>query len=448
MMASAPASAIAARVRAASSQFVIEDERVERDEALDAAPVQGAHHFRQFGERKPDLGARGEMVQAEIDRVRARFDGGAQLRPVSGRTHDFGLTANYHGGFFFQGIRAAPLGWRSGKVDLMRLLILFSIGLLAFAQNPNEVRSPDGNIVLAFSTDGGQLAYTVSFRGKPVMDRSALGLEIQDQPVLGPNVRILGQHASSIDETYSMPHGKANPIHNVARALSIDVEESRPPLRKLTIEARAYNDGVAFRYVIPSQPLITELRLVNELTEFNFAKDATTYPLLLRNFRTSYEDNYHILPLSALQPESLAALPFTAEVPGTAWVAITEADIDNYAGMYLQHNGRNARSMFAKLAPSADEPGISVRRATPVRSAVARHPDRRPARTAGGIDHDHQPQPAFRHRRHVLDQARQDFVGLVERQLRLGREFPARHEHCHHGALHRLLARRRECLTC
>ena len=215
----------------------------------------------------------------------------------------------------------------------MRLLILLSIGLLAFAQNPNEVRSPDGNIILAFSTDGGQLAYTgVLPRQAGDADRSALGLEIQDQAVLGPNIRILGQHASSIDETYSMPHGKANPIHNVARTLSIDVEESRPPLRKLTIEARAYNDGVAFRYVIPSQPLITELRLVNERTEFNFAKDATTYPLLLRNFRTSYEDNYHILPLSALQPESLVALPFTAEVPGIAWVAITEADIDNYAG--------------------------------------------------------------------------------------------------------------------
>jgi alpha-glucosidase len=248
----------------------------------------------------------------------------------------------------------------------MRLMLLFSVVTLAFAQTPAEVRSPDGNLVLAFSTDGGQLSYTVSYRGKPVIDRSALGLDIQDQPVLGSHMRILGQHASAIDETYSMPHGKANPIHNVAKALTIETEETQAPLRRLTVEARAYDDGVAFRYVIPNQPQITELRLVNERTEFQFAKDATTYPLLLRNFRTSYEDNYHILPLTALHPESLAALPFTADVPGAAWVAITEACINNYAGMYLQHNGRNAKSMYATLAPSADEPGIAVRRATPV----------------------------------------------------------------------------------
>ena len=49
-----------------------------------------------------------------------------------------------------------------------------------------------------------------------------------------------------------MPHGKANPIRNVARTLAVDVEETRAPFRKLTVEARAYDDGVAFRYIVPT----------------------------------------------------------------------------------------------------------------------------------------------------------------------------------------------------
>ena len=90
-----------------------------------------------------------------------------------------------------------------------------------------------------------------------------------------------------------MPHGKANPIRNVCKTLAVDLEETRTPFRKFTVEARVYDDGAAFRYVVPNQPILTELHLAGERTEFQFAKDATTYPLILQNFRTSYEDDYH-----------------------------------------------------------------------------------------------------------------------------------------------------------
>src|SRR6185369_14165914 len=108
---------------------------------------------------------------------------------------------------------------------LMRILILLSVTLVAFAQN--SVKSPDGAIELAISADNGALTYTVSFHGKPVVTRSALGLDIQDQQNLGPAVRILRSRPGSVDETYSMPHGKANPIRNVAKTLAVDVEETR-----------------------------------------------------------------------------------------------------------------------------------------------------------------------------------------------------------------------------
>ena len=221
---------------------------------------------------------------------------------------------------------------------------------------------------MTISADGGPLTYAVSFHGKAVLSKSALGLDIQDQPNLGPNVRIVRAQPGSVDETYSMPHGKANPVRNVCNSLSIDVEEIRAPSRKLTLEARAYNDGVAFRYVVPNQPILTELRLAGEKTEFQFAKDATTYPLFLDGFRSSYEDDYHTVPLSGIHRELLIALPLLVELPGVAWVGVTEADIDNYAGMYLMHSGGQARSLFARLAPSAEEPGIVVSAATPVRS--------------------------------------------------------------------------------
>jgi hypothetical protein len=70
-------------------QLVVEDQRVEGDVALHPAAMQRAHHLRQLVERKANLGARREMLEAEVDGVGACFDGGVELWPVAGRTHDF-----------------------------------------------------------------------------------------------------------------------------------------------------------------------------------------------------------------------------------------------------------------------------------------------------------------------------------------------------------------------
>jgi alpha-glucosidase len=254
--------------------------------------------------------------------------------------------------------------------QVMRLyLLLLSVSAVAWPQA--ALKSPDGAIEMNLSADGGKLAYSVTYRGKPVIAKSGMALEVQDQMPLGPNVRIVTSRPGSIDETYNMPHGKANPVRNNCQTLALDVEETGRQMRRMTVEARAYNDGVAFRYIVPDQPSLKELRLAGERTEFQLAKEATTYPMILNGFRSSHEDNYHILPLTGIHSDWILELPFLAEVPGAAWVAIAEADIDNYAGMQVARSGGpgvSANSLFSRLAPSIDEPGLAVRAATPVRT--------------------------------------------------------------------------------
>lgn len=233
---------------------------------------------------------------------------------------------------------------------------------------PVTALSPDGLIRVEFSTASGQLVYTVTYRGKPLIDRSALGLDIQNQPVLGANVEIVATTSSKIDETYTVPAGKAKTVHDVCNTLAIDLAETPQPHRRFTIEARVYDDGAAFRYVVPSQPSLPDLRIVNEKTQFVLAKDATTYPLILRSYRTSWEDNYRTVALSGIHPESLIALPLLTQLPGEAFLAITEADIDNYSGMYLMHDEKNARELHARLAPHIDDPNLSVAVKTPAPS--------------------------------------------------------------------------------
>jgi hypothetical protein len=67
---------------------------------------------------------------------------------------------------------------------------------------------------------GGQLAYRVDFRGRPVLEWSNLGLLLDGAPALGPALGIESAQASSLDETWTSPQGKANPIRNHYNAVT------------------------------------------------------------------------------------------------------------------------------------------------------------------------------------------------------------------------------------
>ncbi len=230
-----------------------------------------------------------------------------------------------------------------------------------------RVVSPDGQLVFELLPAADQLRYRVSFRGKPVIDPSALGFELQNQPPIGANLKLTAALPSSGDETYNMLHGKSNPVRNHYNALLAELEESGQSGRRLSIEVRAYDDGVAFRYIIPEQTRLREIRIIREKTQFELAKDGDTWPLVLASYRTPYEANYQHVPLGGIVPNWLVALPFLAELPGTGFVAITEAQIENYPGMYLAHAATGSgRMLEAKLAPRADEPDLAASRVTPL----------------------------------------------------------------------------------
>jgi alpha-glucosidase len=171
---------------------------------------------------------------------------------------------------------------------------------------------------------GGQLAYKVSFQGKPVIDTAAMRLELQGQSPLGSRVRIVGATPSKIDETYRLVAGKASTVRNYCNALRIDLEETGDPGRKLVVEARAYDDAVAFRYLVPEQGAISTFQLTNETTEFRASKDATAYALELPNFRSQYEGEFTKLSVSAfglqggVAAKPLIGLPLLMNLPGVA----------------------------------------------------------------------------------------------------------------------------------
>ncbi len=263
-------------------------------------------------------------------------------------------------------------------------LSITGINLLGDDQN-NILQSPDSRLAIQFKiiSDGnakagsGQLVYSVTFHGKPLIDASKLSLTLQSERPLGSNLRIVNVTPSSIDQTYRLVTGKASVVQDHYNTLRLELTEDSGLQRKLVIEARAYNDAIAFRYVVPEQRPLRDFRLVNESTEFRISADATTYALELPNFRSMYESEFIKLPISAFANQGgvaskfLLGLPLLMEVPGVGWLAITEANLRDYSSMYLvnQSGGWSSHGFVSQLAPNDDHPELSVEGALPHHSA-------------------------------------------------------------------------------
>jgi alpha-glucosidase len=251
----------------------------------------------------------------------------------------------------------------------------------AAAQKPVEVVSPDGKVRFElangdFKNVGTPVAaamrsvlhYRVSYRGKALVDDSELGLELQGQSVLGSHLRQTGVKISALDETWTNRLGKSSTVRNHFNAATVSFVEDSGEGRRLDIDVRVYDDGVAFRYVLPEQAALRVAKITRERTEFLLHSDATVYPLLLQNFTSSYEDEYVRRQVSNLHPQWLIGLPLLAEMPGTAWVAVTEAEIAKYPGMYLRHEGDFTSLLRAELSPRPDMPGVAAVVATPMQT--------------------------------------------------------------------------------
>jgi alpha-glucosidase len=253
-------------------------------------------------------------------------------------------------------------------LKLLKLLALVLLAALAAAAQTGAVAltSSNGAIEISIATvrgqaveaAGGQLAYRVAFHGQPLIEWSNLGLIVEGSAALGPAVRIESSQASSQDETWTAVEGKASRIRNHYNAVAVQTVETAAGTRRLVVEARAYDDGVAFRYVVPEQPSLKELHILNEATQFRFSRFANSFSLISRGFETSNEDDYHELTIGGLHPEYLVNLPVLVEVPGIAWVGLTEADIEDYSSLFVTAAG--GQTLVARLAPREENPNSNA----------------------------------------------------------------------------------------
>jgi alpha-glucosidase len=97
---------------------------------------------------------------------------------------------------------------------------------------------------------------------------------------------------------------------------------------------------------------------MDEKTQFRFTTNPLVKALLLPNFTTSHEGLYTTTSLNEIQEDTLMDMPALFEFPNKTFMAITEAALLDYAGMYLI---KKQSVLYSQLSPLPDQKQIKVK---------------------------------------------------------------------------------------
>lgn len=223
---------------------------------------------------------------------------------------------------------------------MRKLFFLFILLALAFhlsaKNNGYTLTSPDGRIVTHISADGEMVTYDIVYNGVALLLPSHIGLN----KISGKSgkLSVTGKHQRTIDETIASPFTRQASMRNHCNELTLRLNNG------LSLVFRAYNEGVAYRFVWTGKPD----KVKSETVEYRFADDwQTTAPYVISfvednhdiQYCTSFENHYKTMPLSQLDPRRLCFLPLLVHGPNGIKVCITESSLSDYPGLYLRGTG-------------------------------------------------------------------------------------------------------------
>jgi alpha-glucosidase len=252
----------------------------------------------------------------------------------------------------------------------------FSLFSMAYSGHPLQLSSPDNQIEYGFDIRQGRPGYYISYQGKKLIDFSSLNLIFKEDSLAGGVELIKSARMDSL-EHYTLMTGRSSTVSDRFRQLSVFLRETKTPFREVVLVVRLFNDGVAFRYEF-LKPLGESLELMREESSFQLMGNPFVHALVLDGFENSHEGNYLRRPLRDLPQDSLMDMPMLLAFPDSTYMAITEAALLDYAGMYLV---KTKSGLLSRLSPLPGKTDFAVVASYPHRSPwrvllISRRPGR------------------------------------------------------------------------
>lgn len=225
---------------------------------------------------------------------------------------------------------------------MKRLLVILTFLMLTLSlsakQKTYTLASPDGRLVAHIEADGVSVGYYVYYDSVQLLRPTFIDLEYTQGVQSFDKMTVRKVTRRTIDETVASPFTRQATMRNHCNELTLHLREG------LSLVFRAYNEGIAYRFVWDGEPG----RVIQETVSYNFDPNwEVTAPYVsqfdsLRHdvqYSTSFENQYTYTTLSQLDPRRLCFLPLMVHCDKGVKVCITESALLDYPGLYLHRTG-------------------------------------------------------------------------------------------------------------
>lgn len=204
------------------------------------------------------------------------------------------------------------------------------------------VKSPDGSITLRVSNDS-VLSYSVSLGAKTMIAPSPMGFSFKGETDMRGRFTVTNppkvvEGTESWKPVVASKHSSCSVPY---RELVLSLKEKGKQHRRMDVTFRVTDDAVAFRYTLYGIPVLGNRQVTRELTGYSVPEGSSlwipnfAYEDNGRSYKSSQEGEFVKTPVTKIGWDKHCGLPGLIRVDEKDWMAITEADLDNWPAFYL-----------------------------------------------------------------------------------------------------------------
>lgn len=217
------------------------------------------------------------------------------------------------------------------------LSILFIFTLLisspaVHSQQAAEIASPDGQLQLSVFVEDGKPVYNVSYKGKPMLENSPLGL-ITNEGDFSSNMSFADAETGDVDKSYVQNKIKQSFITYNANTLKCTFSNAGE--KQIAILFQVSNNDIAFRYELPMWGGTKACVVEKEATGFRFPSFTRSYlSHMMRPMQgfartsPSYESGYEAdYPMENNRSPEGYVFPGLFQVGDNGWALVSETGV-------------------------------------------------------------------------------------------------------------------------